>query len=142
MEQRVLVANRSIEVGSERLGASTRNKPLLRSSYSCNSAVGSLPGRSKMNYTILSVRGEDALEVKSIYGGITIRDSDGNEISITNAMFAKIEEFQKEQSKIEYVWECNECGSQEYGMILSESDVHELGCGNCGSSEWHKAELK
>ena len=43
---------------------------------------------------------------------------------------------------IEYVWECNECGSQEYTMCVSESDVQELGCGGCGSSEWHKAPIR
>ena len=42
----------------------------------------------------------------------------------------------------QYCWECNECGSQEYTMAVSETDVHELGCGGCGSSEWHKAEAR
>ena len=46
------------------------------------------------------------------------------------------------EPKKQYAWECNECGSQEYTMALSESDVHDLGCGKCGSSEWHKAEVK
>lgn len=40
----------------------------------------------------------------------------------------------------QYCWECNECGSQEYTMAVSETDVQELGCGGCGSDEWHKAE--
>lgn len=35
------------------------------------------------------------------------------------------------------VWECNECGSQEYTTCVSEADVQELGCGNCGGCEWH-----
>lgn len=43
--------------------------------------------------------------------------------------------------KKEYAWKCNECGSQEYTMALSEADVHQLGCGRCGSSEWHKEEV-
>lgn len=38
-----------------------------------------------------------------------------------------------------YAWECNECGSQEYTMAVSEIDVQRLGCGNCGGDEWHKA---
>lgn len=45
----------------------------------------------------------------------------------------------KEQ-EIVYVWECNECGSQEYTMSVSEDDVNNLGCGDCGANEWHKAE--
>lgn len=44
--------------------------------------------------------------------------------------------------KVEYCWECNECGSQEYSMSVSEDDVHALGCGACGQSEWHKAVSK
>ena len=40
---------------------------------------------------------------------------------------------------VRYSWECNECGSQEYTMSVSEDDVHNLGCGNCGGDEWHKA---
>lgn len=39
-----------------------------------------------------------------------------------------------------YLWECNQCGSQEYTMCVSEVDVQELGCGACGGDEWHKAE--
>lgn len=27
-------------------------------------------------------------------------------------------------------------------MSVSEADVQKLGCGSCGSSEWHKAESK
>lgn len=48
----------------------------------------------------------------------------------------------RKEPKVEYAWECNECGSQEYTMSVSEDDVHELGCGRCGSSEWHKAKAK
>ena len=43
---------------------------------------------------------------------------------------------------VEYAWECNECGAQEYTMCVSEDDVHQLGCGNCGGDEWHKAVCK
>lgn len=43
------------------------------------------------------------------------------------------------REKIEYAWECNECGSQEYTMSVSEEDVEKLGCSGCGASEWHKA---
>ena len=43
------------------------------------------------------------------------------------------------EPKKQYAWVCNECGSQEYTMAVSESDVHDLGCSRCGSSEWHKA---
>jgi hypothetical protein len=44
--------------------------------------------------------------------------------------------------KKEYAWECNECGSQEYTMAVSETDVNQLGCGSCGGDEWHKAEVR
>lgn len=37
------------------------------------------------------------------------------------------------------VWECNECGSQEYTMGVSETDVQNLSCGSCGACEWHVA---
>ncbi len=37
-----------------------------------------------------------------------------------------------------YLWVCNECGSDEYTSAVSESDINNLGCGNCGASEWHK----
>jgi hypothetical protein len=39
-------------------------------------------------------------------------------------------------------WECNECGSQEYTMSVSESDVNKLRCGDCGGQEWHRAKGK
>jgi hypothetical protein len=48
----------------------------------------------------------------------------------------------KSPKPISYAWECNECGSQEFTMCVSEHDVNQLGCGNCGSSEWHKAVAK
>jgi len=46
--------------------------------------------------------------------------------------------------KTEQVWECNECGAQEYNSNVSEEDVHELlACGRCGASgEWHLADVK
>lgn len=51
-------------------------------------------------------------------------------------------QYDKLAGKTVYLWECNECGSQEYTMSVSEDDVNELGCGNCGACEWHKAEEK
>jgi transcription elongation factor Elf1 len=45
-------------------------------------------------------------------------------------------------AKKEQVWECNECGAQEYTMCVSESDVHELACGSCGADEWHMADAR
>lgn len=54
-----------------------------------------------------------------------------------------IKDYETKQSlKPSMVWECNECGSQEYTMCVSETDVQQLGCGNCGGDEWHKAEEK
>ena len=44
------------------------------------------------------------------------------------------------EKKPEMVWECNECGAQEYSIIISGADIQELGCGKCGASEWHQAE--
>ena len=44
-----------------------------------------------------------------------------------------------DQMTREFAWECNECGSQEFTMSVLETDVQNLGCGNCGASEWHKA---
>lgn len=44
--------------------------------------------------------------------------------------------------KPKFLWECNKCGSQEYTMSVSCDDVQDLGCGNCGGNEWHKAEEK
>lgn len=38
------------------------------------------------------------------------------------------------------VWECNECGSQQYTTCVSEVDVQNLGCSACGGDEWHLAE--
>jgi hypothetical protein len=35
-------------------------------------------------------------------------------------------------------WVCNECGSHEYTMSVSEDDLENLGCGSCGGSEFHK----
>jgi len=46
------------------------------------------------------------------------------------------------KDKVEFCWECNECGSQEYTMAVSEDDVSQLGCGSCGANEFHKAEAK
>ncbi len=41
-----------------------------------------------------------------------------------------------------FCWECIECGSQEYTLAVSETDVQDLGCSSCGSSEWAKREKK
>lgn len=43
---------------------------------------------------------------------------------------------------IDYAWECNQCGFQEYAMVVSEDDVHELGCSHCGGDEWHKEVMR
>jgi predicted nucleic acid-binding Zn ribbon protein len=39
---------------------------------------------------------------------------------------------------IEYAWECNECGSQEYTMCVSYEDACWMGCAGCGADEFHK----
>ena len=39
-------------------------------------------------------------------------------------------------------WVCNECGSPEYTSSVSEDDIQQLGCGNCGGCEWHKETTK
>ena len=43
--------------------------------------------------------------------------------------------------KHKYAWECNECGSQEYTMHITEDDVHNLRCSKCGGDEWHESTL-
>src|SRR6185437_1174125 len=42
------------------------------------------------------------------------------------------------QKEPEYAWECNECGSAEYSMSISEDDLENLACGRCGANEFHK----
>ena len=42
----------------------------------------------------------------------------------------------------DWYWVCNECGSPEYTSCVSEADIQELGCGNCGGDEWHKEPMK
>jgi hypothetical protein len=37
-------------------------------------------------------------------------------------------------------WECNECGSKEYSLAVSEEEVNQFGCSNCGGLEWHKVQ--
>lgn len=37
-----------------------------------------------------------------------------------------------------WVWECNECGSQEYSSSLQEADLEYLSCSKCGGNEFHK----
>lgn len=42
----------------------------------------------------------------------------------------------------DFVWQCNECGSNEYTSAVSEHDVHTfLACGSCGGDEFHKEYL-
>ena len=44
----------------------------------------------------------------------------------------------REDKPVQYAWECNQCGAQEYSMSVSADDVQNLGCGKCGGDEWHK----
>ena len=44
-------------------------------------------------------------------------------------------------TKQKYAWECNECGTQEYTMHITEADVHNLRCSKCGGGEWHESPL-
>jgi ribosomal protein S27AE len=47
-----------------------------------------------------------------------------------------------EPEKRDFVWECNECGSQEYTSAVSEEDVNtRLACGSCGGDEFHREYL-
>lgn len=34
-------------------------------------------------------------------------------------------------------WVCNNCNSLEYTLSVSEDDIQQLGCGNCGGHEFH-----
>jgi len=34
-------------------------------------------------------------------------------------------------------WVCNSCNSLEYTLSVSEDDIQQLGCGNCGGDEFH-----
>ena len=34
-------------------------------------------------------------------------------------------------------WVCNSCNSLEYTLSVSEDDIQQLGCGNCGGYEFH-----
>jgi len=70
------------------------------------------------------------------FNGLTKEETD-NSMSVRGLSAA----ITKEASK-EYAWECNQCGAQEYTMCVSETDVHELGCGSCGGDEWHKEETR
>ena len=40
----------------------------------------------------------------------------------------------------DWAWQCNECGSDEYSCSVSELDIANLSCGNCGANEFHKVE--
>ena len=35
-------------------------------------------------------------------------------------------------------WVCNNCNSSEYTLSISEYDIRQLGCSNCGENEFHK----
>lgn len=39
-----------------------------------------------------------------------------------------------------YVWVCNECGASQYTGAVSEDDISELSCSECGGWDWHKEE--
>lgn len=43
---------------------------------------------------------------------------------------------------MEQHWTCDECGFQEYTQALSEDEVHELHCMNCGGWDWHLEDLQ
>lgn len=34
-------------------------------------------------------------------------------------------------------WVCNSCNSLEYTLSVSEDDIQQLGCVNCGGDEFH-----
>ena len=34
-------------------------------------------------------------------------------------------------------WVCNGCNSLEYTLSVSEDDIQQLGCVNCGGDEFH-----
>lgn len=76
--------------------------------------------------------------------GIGVQAPSGNWLPVTiESVFSNPNQtYRIEPSKAEMVWECNECGSQEYTMAISEDDVQSLGCGRCGGDEWHKAEAR
>ena len=48
----------------------------------------------------------------------------------------------KGNAPVELCWECNECGSQEFTLGISEYDLEKLGCTGCGSNEFHKAAIR
>lgn len=61
-----------------------------------------------------------------------------NKISVENAI-NKLKSYQSapvEQNKT--VWVCNECDSAEYTGSVSEHDLKQLQCSNCGAEEFHK----
>ena len=37
-----------------------------------------------------------------------------------------------------YAWQCNSCGSNEFTDSVSEDDVNQMNCSNCGASEFHR----
>lgn len=43
-----------------------------------------------------------------------------------------------EPEEDDWSWQCNECDSVEYSSSVSEDDLENLSCGNCGANEFHK----
>ncbi len=39
--------------------------------------------------------------------------------------------------KVNKSWICNECNSKEYTGSISEQDIQNLNCSNCGANEFH-----
>jgi len=48
----------------------------------------------------------------------------------------------KQKHPVDYSWVCNECGSYEFTMAVSEDDLSALACSGCGCDEFHKEEFK
>ena len=48
----------------------------------------------------------------------------------------------KPEHPVDYSWVCNECGSYEFTMAVSEDDLSALACSGCGCDEFHKEEFK
>ncbi len=44
--------------------------------------------------------------------------------------------------KVKKHWVCNECNFSDYNDSMSEDDVHELHCSNCGGWEFHLEETR
>jgi Zn finger protein HypA/HybF involved in hydrogenase expression len=39
---------------------------------------------------------------------------------------------------LNWSWQCNECGSNEFTSSVSEDDLEYLSCTGCGGTEFHK----